>query len=126
MFFFSPPLIFYQFDNIQKYNDFWIFTNELSGNNGLFNGENNISINSNCINNIFQCSIQSKLKDFIINKSFTDNFKNNILKLIDHCFNLKRTYLTSSDVDFIVDQKTINSLQNEKETENFLTFVYTL
>ena len=46
-----------QFDNIQKYNDFWIFTNELSGNNGLFNGENNISINSNCINNIFQCSI---------------------------------------------------------------------
>ncbi len=57
------------------------------------------------------------MKDFIINKSFTDNFKNNILKLIDHCFNLKRTYLTSSDVDFIVDQKTINSLQNEKEID---------
>jgi amino acid adenylation domain-containing protein/non-ribosomal peptide synthase protein (TIGR01720 family) len=109
-----------QFDNMQKYNDLWNMTDESSGNSFFFNGENNICINSNCINNVFQCSIQSNIKDTIINKSFSNNFKNNLIILIDYCINFKQTFLTSSDVNFIIDQDTIKSLQNETEFKNFM------
>ncbi len=107
-----------QFDNIQKYNDFWSIVNELSGNNGLNNLETNISINSNCINKIFQCSIQSNIKDNKINELFSINFKRNIINLIEYCISLKRNYLTSSDINYIVDQKTLLDLQTEHEIEN--------
>jgi amino acid adenylation domain-containing protein/non-ribosomal peptide synthase protein (TIGR01720 family) len=109
-----------QFDNIQKYSDYWSITNELSGNNGLNNLETNISINSNCINKIFQCLIQSNIKDNKISKLFAIDFKRNIIKLIEYCISLKRTYLTSSDINYIVDQKTLLDLQTEQESDNFL------
>jgi amino acid adenylation domain-containing protein/non-ribosomal peptide synthase protein (TIGR01720 family) len=107
-----------QFDNIQKYNDFWSFTNESSGKNVIDNDDINIDINANCIDNIFQCFIKSKIKDNLIKRSFTDNFKINIIKVINHCVSLNRTFMTSSDINYIVDQKTINSLQNKIEIDN--------
>jgi amino acid adenylation domain-containing protein/non-ribosomal peptide synthase protein (TIGR01720 family) len=107
-----------QFDNIKNFNDLWSFTNDISGNNVSNKNENNIDINSNCINNIFQCVIQSNIKDFTIRKLFLDNFKKNILKLIDHCIYLKRSYLTSSDVNYIIDNKYLDILQKEKEIDN--------
>jgi amino acid adenylation domain-containing protein/non-ribosomal peptide synthase protein (TIGR01720 family) len=107
-----------QFDNIQKYNDFWSIVNELSGNNGLNNLETNISINSRCIDNIYICHLQSNIKDNKINKLFAIDFKRNIIKLIEYCISLNRTYLTSSDINYIVDQKTLLDLQTKQEIEN--------
>ena len=80
--------------------------------------ETNISINSRCIDNIYICHLQSNIKDNKINKLFAIDFKRNIIKLIEYCISLNRTYLTSSDINYIVDQKTLFDLQTKQEIEN--------
>ena len=39
-------------------------------------------------------------------------------KIIIHCYNLKRSYLTLSDINYIVDKKKLDNLQFNKEIEN--------
>jgi hypothetical protein len=59
-----------QFDNIQKYNDFWSIVNELSGNSEFINGFSNITIKSHFINNSLQFIFLKNFIDFNLNKIF--------------------------------------------------------
>jgi non-ribosomal peptide synthase protein (TIGR01720 family) len=104
-----------QFDNFQNYNDFWVFTNEASGNNALDNIDSYININFIEIDKIIKFKIITNLIDS--NLIFL-NFKSNLIKIIIHCDSLKiRSYLTSSDVNYIVNQNFLDNLQSNLEIE---------
>jgi non-ribosomal peptide synthase protein (TIGR01720 family) len=106
-----------QFDN--KYNDYWIFMNELSGNNGHNKSRNFITINYFQMNNISEFKVETNLID---SKFIIHNFKSILIKLFLYLNDLKRTYLTSRDVNYVVEQKALNILQSR--TERYQKFFF--
>jgi amino acid adenylation domain-containing protein/non-ribosomal peptide synthase protein (TIGR01720 family) len=115
-----------QFDNIQKFNDFWSFTNELTGKNSANYFENHININSQCISNIFKCDIENNFHDNAKSKSIVENLKINLKNIFDHCISLERSFLTSSDINYIVNQKTLDNLQSSFKFDNILYYIETI
>jgi non-ribosomal peptide synthase protein (TIGR01720 family) len=110
-----------QFDNFQNYNDFWVFTNEASGNNALDNIDSYININFIEIDKIIKFKIITNLIDS--NLIFL-NFKSNLIKIIIHCDSLKiRSYLTSSDVNYIVNRQTLHFIQSNNKIDDILYYV---
>ena len=61
--------------------------------------------------------INSKLNKSLTNK-LANELKNKLVNMIDYCLNINRSYLTSSDISHILDQKTLDIIQFKTEIEN--------
>lgn len=97
---------------------FWNIINE---NIGLWTDSQNhdpyiLTINGIIIDGCFEAKVTSKL-DVPQTKRAVELFKQHLESIIYHCVGQTRSYLTASDVDKVVFQSYLDSLQKHKEIE---------
>ncbi|MCE3268251.1 MAG: amino acid adenylation protein, partial [Burkholderiales bacterium] len=94
----------------------WQITGERSGiNSSKLNYDNNIiNINGYLIDGILQFNIVTQLGDKNTTK-FAELFQNKLIELIDYTSNETREYLTRSDIDNIISQDYLDSIQAKKD-----------
>ncbi len=98
--------------------DDWI--HELSEKKEFNNNENYININIMEKNK----NLEFKIETNLLNSSlFAENYKSNLIKLIVHLNDLKRTFLTSNDINYIIDQKSLKNIQSAGKVNDIFYFI---
>ena len=113
-----------KFDNIQENlvdikNDVWKISADESGNSihTLNLDYNFLSVNCCIINESIFFILNAKFSKENLEK-FSKYFKESLEEIIKYTIHLDRGYLTSSDVEYIINQKYLDVLQKDKEIEN--------
>lgn len=108
-----------QFDkekNLNALEDYWKIVGEASGEpiHHANQDPNLISLNGLIVEGKLQFNIKTKLDRIVANK-LGQQWKVQLLRIIDHTVSQKRCYLTPSDIDNILSQEALDKLQSSKE-----------
>ncbi|NDA89622.1 MAG: amino acid adenylation domain-containing protein [Alphaproteobacteria bacterium] len=100
-------------------NNNWEIVDEKSGDtSSKSNRDNNIV---NIVGILIEGKIKFKISAYLGSNlllKFCKQFKENLLNVIDFTLKQKRTILTSSDVDYIIEQDDLDKLQAQHEIQN--------
>jgi amino acid adenylation domain-containing protein/non-ribosomal peptide synthase protein (TIGR01720 family) len=113
-----PKICFNYLGQFDKADNYWQLTSEKAGNPIHIDNKskNLININGLVIDNELHFNIVAKTEEKVT-LEFTRIFREKLIEIIEHTINRRRSYLTTSDVDYIISQNYLDRLQNIKEIE---------